>query len=639
MPAQVAHWRRILDFADPSLKSAVEQQIVSEAYRVLGDFRKKTLLSLPPTKLISGELRLGTVLYEKLKWPAGLSTRELLQNLAIYGRSGAGKTNVAFILLQQIAERGVPFLFLDWKRTARHLLPNLKRPVQVFTPGRSLLPFTFNPFIVPPGLESVVYINQIVDVLSDAFTLGDGSRSLIQRTLALCQQEGRIATPEFLLELLGKIPDSGKVRAWKASAVRALESLAFSKLTAGTAVEQEALAKNLLRQNTIIELDGLSQNGKRFLVPMLCLWLYYVKLASPRRENLDFVIVVEEAHHVLYRQEKRAKETLMNMLLRQCRELGIGIVVVDQHPHLISSAALGNTFTSICLNLKDSTDINRAAGLSMLSDAEKPCLSTLPVGQAVVKLQDRWRYPFLVQFPLVRVNKGAVTDELLQAYMRELSTGSRSLRFGKREFERVQQIQAADSVLEDNALAFLQDVASHRDDGIKLRYKRLGLSVGRGNAIKQQLVINGWLNSGLIPVGKSRKLVLKLTPKANELFPDNATGRTRESVSHEFWKRFTARRFSEEGYRVELEAKRLEGEVDVLAQRSGETIAVEIETGTSDVVKNVRQNLRSGFSRVLVVATDNEAMRKVERALGAAGLLIKDRVEIVLRDRWSAGAA
>jgi len=51
------------------------------------------------------------------------------------------------------------------------------------------------------------------------------------------------------------------------------------------------------------------------------------------------------------------------MLLRQCREIGIAIIVVDQHPALISSGCLGNTYTTICLNLKDPSDINKAAAL------------------------------------------------------------------------------------------------------------------------------------------------------------------------------------------------------------------------------------------------------------------------------------
>ncbi len=107
----------------------------------------------------------------------------------------------------------------------------------------------------------------------------------------------------------------------------------------------------------------------------------------------------------------------MNRLLRQCREIGIGILVVDQHPSLISSAALGNSYTSICLNLKDPSDINRAAGLSQVPDQEKRYFSMLPVGQGIVKLQDRWHRPFLVAFPLVEVNKGAITDARLKRYI------------------------------------------------------------------------------------------------------------------------------------------------------------------------------------------------------------------------------
>lgn len=83
----------------------------------------------------------------------------------------------------------------------------------------------------------------------------------------------------------------------------------------------------------------------------------------------------------------------MNMLLRQCRELGIAFIIVDQHPHLISSARLGNTFTTFCLNLKDPSDINRAAGLCLLDENERRYLTLLPVGQGIIKLQDRWRCP------------------------------------------------------------------------------------------------------------------------------------------------------------------------------------------------------------------------------------------------------
>ncbi len=44
---------------------------------------------------------------------------------------------------------------------------------------------------------------------------------------------------------------------------------------------------------------------------------------------------------------------------------------------------------------------------------------------------------------------------------------------------------------------------------------------------------------------------------------------------------------------------------------------------------NVRNGLRASFSQVVVVTTDVEALQKVERALGRAGLCIPNRVRIV----------
>ena len=141
---------------------------MSGAYTHLGDFRKRPLLSLPPRTKSKGSIHLGRILYEGEKWEFGISQAELLRNMAILGMSGSGKTNLAFHILEHLVKKRVPFLFFDWKRTARHLIPNLRSPVRIFTPGRELSPFPFNPFIVPPGLEPRISVNHAVDVMADA---------------------------------------------------------------------------------------------------------------------------------------------------------------------------------------------------------------------------------------------------------------------------------------------------------------------------------------------------------------------------------------------------------------------------------------------------------------------------------------
>ncbi|MCI0441075.1 MAG: DUF87 domain-containing protein, partial [Chloroflexi bacterium] len=206
--------------------------------------------SLPPTSLAGGELHLGKVFYDRPRWEAGLSRGELLQNLAIFGRSGSGKTNLAFHLLRQLDEKGIPFLFLDWKQTGRHLLPALKRRTAVYTPGRSLAPFCFNPLEVPPGMDRRSYWNLVIDILADAFTLGEGARSLLQKALAAAvATDGQSRSPTIpgLLRALEALPARQRQHGWKLTATRALQSLEFAQLaqTADSRPQDEMLGSLL----------------------------------------------------------------------------------------------------------------------------------------------------------------------------------------------------------------------------------------------------------------------------------------------------------------------------------------------------------------------------------------------------------
>jgi len=636
MPDDVKHWLRVRELADSDTRDLIDKEIRYHAYDRLGDFHNRLLLSLPPRATIRGSFNLGTIVYDKEQWPCGLRKHELLQNLAIFGRSGAGKTNVAFHILEQLIERKIPFLFLDWKRTARHLLPRIKKRVNIYTPGRSLAPMLFNPFMPPPGLQHRVYVNHLVDVIAEAYTLGDGARSILRKAIVACYQTTWPRAKDVLDEV-ERMELKGRAHGWRMSAVRALETLSFIDPPRQVAHTQRDLVESLLHQNTILELNGLDQGTKKLLVPILCLWLYYVRLGASEREILNLVIFIEEAHHVLYRQEQRAKESVMNMLLRQCREMGMGIVVIDQHPHLISSAALGNTYTTICLNHKDPADINKAAALSLVDEEDKKWFSMLPVGQGIVKLQDRWVKPFVVNFPLVQFKKGLVTDELLSRLLSGSTTLSALKRRMDKEFVEKRRFRIKDIVLEEDAFGFIEDIDEYENDGVDARYKRLGLSADKGNRLKQHLVGSGVIQEQMVTTGRTRKVLLKVAERAaRKLGLDKKV--MRGSLAHEYWKGFYAELFRDKGYQIEFESPRRHGRVDVRARKGNESVAIEVETGKSDVVWNVRQDLLAKFTRVLVVATDESALGKVTQQLARARLYIPNRVVICLRDDFKKAA-
>jgi len=102
------------------------------------------------------------------------------------------------------------------------------------------------------------------------------------------------------------------------------------------------------------------------------------------------------------------------------------------------------------------------------------------------------------------------------------------------------------------------------------------------------------------------------------------------SIIHEYWKRFYAQRFREQGYNVEFEVSRQSGRVDIVAQKDSERIAIEIETGKSDFVRNIQQDLAAKYNKILIIATNKLAFKKIEKKLAQAGLLIAGRVDIVL---------
>ena len=102
-------------------------------------------LSAPPEAVAAGEYAIGTLVYaDKPMHPFALREDELIQHIAVFGRSGAGKTNTVFHILDSFLNHQKPFLIFDWKRNYRDLLAVRNDNILVYTVGRDTAPFVFN---------------------------------------------------------------------------------------------------------------------------------------------------------------------------------------------------------------------------------------------------------------------------------------------------------------------------------------------------------------------------------------------------------------------------------------------------------------------------------------------------------------
>ena len=418
------YWKLYLSGSGPERAEIVEYLDIILDKTVKKDFRHKILLDPEPD--CNGEYCLGSVIYPDRTFSEfGLRKNEWLKHVLITGMTGTGKTNLCFKILQEFVRHKKPFLIFDWKKNYRDLLqlPEF-RGTRVYTIGRKLKPFQFNPLIPPPKTEPGVWLMQLIDIIKHAYFLGDGVEYLLRHGIDAVYSEqglyeGKTAYPMFsdVKAKIDKMALTGRMGLWKASTVRALASLTFDK-GLGINLEHRSLPdiEILLNQNVVIELDALSNTDKVFFTEALILWIYEHRKNEATRETFKHAILIEEGHHVLSNQKEihEGGETIIETSLRQIREFGEAVIVIDQEPSKLSNSIKANTFCKITFNLGNGLDILDMAKCMMLDPEETNYIDLLDVGRAIVKLKGRVFRPMFITTPLVSVTKGKITDALLE---------------------------------------------------------------------------------------------------------------------------------------------------------------------------------------------------------------------------------
>jgi hypothetical protein len=494
---------------------------------------------VPPSPAhADGPYRLGKVMYNgKSVSPFGLREGEWIQHVGVFGRSGAGKTNLGFEIMRQLVQAGKPVLVLDWKRNYRDLLslPELSG-VQVYTLGRDVAPFSFNPLMPPQGTDPRTWLKQLIEVVAHAYCLGNGVLFLLQESVDAVYEEagvydGRVQTWPTFRDVLRKAKERnarGRESAWLSSTLRALSSLCFGEMdrTLNQAPQEEQPIVGLLNKSVILEMDALGQADKVFLTSALLLYIHHYRMAEGGRERFKHAILIEEAHHILSNERRSliGGQSVMEITFREIREFGESVVVLDQHPSKIAISALGNTYCTICLNLKHQKDVNAMAQSMLLEGEEKDLLGRLEVGQAVVKLQGRAPRPFLIQIPEFSVVKGAVTDNAIRLHMAPFlkpSPARASPEPGSNINTQEEQQVSGHGGNEGNGVdpegAFLRDVAQYPEGGVAARYQRLGVSVRQGQRIKLNLAQKGLVTDHEERTATGRRRVVRLTEKGRIL--------------------------------------------------------------------------------------------------------------------------
>ena len=95
--------------------------------------------------------------------------------------------------------------------------------------------------------------------------------------------------------------------------------------------------------------------------------------------------------------------------------------------------------------------------------------------------------------------------------------------------------------------------------------------------------------------------------------------KTREGIVHKYWKEKIADDYRQKDFDIHVE-KNINGRPDIIAKKDNKKIAIEIETGKSDFIKNIQRDLNAGFDEVIVIATSKRADEVIRENIKGKGI-------------------
>ena len=613
----------------------IEQKINRLAAKYGVDSIDDQILLPPPDETEhDGDISIGTVTYlDQKKSDFKLKLSELTRHLGIFGYTGTGKTTLARNLIRSLIKNKIPFIIFDWETSYRSLVKDHPE-IKIYTVGKDVSPFKFNFFNLPPGIDYQDYVKSVIEIFSKCYVGGVGSDTIMKRIFDLAYQYNRLPMLQEVKIILdgmmtGKNQMRGREMLWKQSVLRMIEFMLYGSTGAIYNTQSDSV-EPVFSDYVIFELGGLSYaNDKHFFTEILTLW-YMLMLAhkGTEDERLKHVLIFEEFHNIVYNSQR---DDLIQKIFRIIRKYGTGIIAIDQEPCEIPNAIFENMGTKVAFAQTTSKNINTISGAMFLDRDQRNYIGLLRKGQAIVRTHERSPYPFMVTVPFTGIPPH-ITDDEIRTVMKPFSKLSAPV---------VTPITTNQSLLSGSGdeyppssgeLIMLQDIAINPYFGTDQRYKNLGLTAREGNEIKAKLIHRGFL----IPTSVDRKVLYALTDNAKSYLTTKGfkiPPQARGGIEHNYWLEKVRKHLAVRGFAfkekddIDIVSIELQGTKEI-------TTAVQVETGKSNIQKNVETLLKGNFNNMMMLATNTKAELKIQKLIKDSHLPGKEQIQVLTAKKF-----
>ena len=615
LPSKQWEYLRLQYILEKDLRKRKEIESMMDfliAKHVPGLKTEQILLPPPNREILNGEYSIGDVIYpDKPYGFFGIREKEWIKHCGIFGKTGSGKTTLSVRILRELCRKNKPFMIFDYKRNYRDLLkhPDFeKEEILIFTVGRNdVVPFYFNPKLKPPSVEEYVWIKQLAQIIEKVYLLGPGANDVFMESAGM-------DTFKEMHEKVLKQKKRARELLWWASVKRTLNAINYPGLGEMVNCLKGYPIPDLLNKKVILELDGLSGSDQAFVIGSLLLWIYHYRMRQPEREILKHFIIIEEAHHLFLKTGN--EEDIADIIMREIRELGEAIIIIDQHPSKISVSALGNLSTKFALTLSLNQDVAAVSNAMLLEKDQKRYLSMLTLGQCVCR-SDRLPYPLLLSIPNFPLKKGLVRDEDLKSHMERYLNDFDPENLAMPERGNVCGIQKSET-LSPLGRILLENIANKPVIGLVKRFKDLGLKVSHGYKVIEELTSFKLIS----PLTIDGHRLYDLTLEGKKALGKRMAQRGRGGLEHRYYiEKIKDHYLCNESFTF-LE----KDDIDLVIETIERKMAIQMETGKSDIQTNLMKLGRYKSDLKYMITTNRETEIRIRKLL--KNLIVPDKENI-----------
>jgi hypothetical protein len=335
------------------------------------------------------------------------------QHAFVTGTTRYGKTTSVKRILSEAQRNGISFIVIEavkkeyWELLGCENLSSMK----VYSAGMDARELRINPFEPEENTILDFHIQSIIQAFMTLFDGTDPIPQIITALVYLCyEKKGWDASKRvrkdveleypilsdmllYLDECIDSIGYGEEVRNNMRGVIQIRISSLIRQAGQSLNTRENTSIREMYSSSAVIELDDFSDRNKPFAASLIAIKANEFSRQCKMENKLRRLLVIEEAHHILPNSEMKSVSQnaaecskYFSNILAEVSAYGTGVIIVDQRPSKISSAALANTGIKIIHNIREGEDINTIARSLSLKDYEAFLLNKLDVGQAIITI-------------------------------------------------------------------------------------------------------------------------------------------------------------------------------------------------------------------------------------------------------------